>query len=239
MANTKPKPEAEVTPEVTPAVAPDVTELLAQAEAAEAQLRDLAKVASEKMAAAKAAVDDIAKPYRERITAFLAERKELIDAHQLAVKAVEDSISAVLDEAEAAGIPKVLIGMTTRSSRVPSGKTGGSGQRVKLSDIGITGPVRVTAPHRTGEGTIEVDYSVFMEGDEYVASGQRVGSDTVKKGSLSIAASQAGWHNGHDVMYALLAHTGKLGEFPNVHPQSDASTILVDGAPVTVPEATD
>jgi hypothetical protein len=206
-------------PAPAPEPVPSATELLAQAEAANAQLKELAKEASAKMAAAKAAVDDIAKPYRERISAFLADRKALIDAHQVALKAIEDSTSAVFDEAEAAGIPKVLIGMTTKSSRVPSGKTGGAGVTIKLSDIGITGPVRVTAPHRTGEGTIEVDYSVLQEGDEFVATGQRVGTDTVKTGTLSIAASQAGWHNGHDVMYA--------------------PTILVDGAPVDVPEATD
>jgi hypothetical protein len=140
-------------------------------------------------------------------------------------------------------------GTTRKASTTKSGDKG-TRKNLKLSEVGIVGPVTVEAIRRTGDGTdtCQVVYEIAQSGDgSFEVYAKRVddgkgnisdekmsGGFTHTAANLSKVTTSPGWHETADVQYALLSAANRLGEFPSVRPANAASTIHVDG--VVVPE---
>ena len=158
------------------------------------------------------------------------------------------------------GIPAVVLNMdiapapkakTARKSSATGTST--SRKSPKVADLGVVGPVSVTAPHRypvldpsnpttvvyevaaNDEGVLEL----FAKRVDHVVDGVHVinaeavaGGYTHHDTVASKVTSAPGWHSTKDVMFALTAAAGKVGEYPEFGPESSPLDILVDGTPL-------
>lgn len=248
MAKNSPKAveaEAEAQVEETEAQAnPAFADLIAAAQEAKKAADEANALLAAKMKEANDAVSVAAAPLKERMLAeVITPRGKENERHANEMKKLSDKEAAIVEEAKAQGIDRVFLGITP--SKPKGAKTGGSKggkQNVRLSDLEGIENVLVTAPQRTGSHEpVGVFYTIFSEDGTddagntvkvFKARGQREGKDTIREGNLTEAASLAGWHNVKDVAYALLTKVGKRGDYPDVEPTSDPSSILVDGTPV-------
>jgi hypothetical protein len=210
-----------------PVAAPSLSDILAAAKRA-AEKAEAARVA------ASAAIAEAANPFKAR----MAEADEL-------VKKATEIRNQIYAEADAIGIPRSFFGPVSMAKRTSKGGTKSGGKHVKLESLAsLTEPVSVTAPKRTSaDGTpLTVVYSIHAVSvtddagnvaTKYVARGQADGSDTVREGNLTDAASLAGWHQTADVAYALAFKAGVLDQYEGLKPHSPVESILVDGQPIS------
>jgi hypothetical protein len=151
-------------------------------------------------------------------------------------------LEVLYGEAEAQGIPRVLLGAKkakyARQEKVVKGRT-----TIKPEMVGDFEPIFVTAFKRHGDRAKATTILIKCDGGQYYAKkvenvldGFRyVAQDehyTLNSKRLSDVTTQAGWLETKDVAYAILSHLGRLDEFPALAPISDAATIKVNGNPL-------
>ena len=186
----------------------------------------------------------VAAPHDEAIAADKATLEELE-----ATVLKEEGAPAVVFNMDLAPAPKAKAAKST-SAKAAARKA------PKVADLGVIDAVTIQAPHRYPQldptNPTTVMYAVrnveTINGTELVLFGKRIdhmvggahvlnqeaieGGYTHESTRASEVASVPGWHSTKDVMYALAAQAGILGNFPEFGPESEASDILVDGTPL-------
>jgi hypothetical protein len=203
----------------------------------------MAKYNAEKAAAAE--------PHDAAITADMAKLAELEDSY-----ASKLGILPVLLNKDQAPAPAAA-----KASKTTAGKVR---KHPKVSDLGLVGPVTVTAPHRysynkTGlsatciyevkDVTLEdgtVVRELFAKRVDVTKGGVSVIDQTKVEGAYtkhsevaSLVTSAPGWHHTPDVMFALAAASGILGNFPELETESAMSDVLVNGEALATAPATE
>lgn len=232
-------------------------ELRIQAEKAEREAKERARKALEAVIAEPR--EQLAE-LREQLGKVEAERKAAIEAVEAKyrpridgiVQEGEDIIAAVAEETGLT--PEVLATVGVAIRRPKAKRRGGGGRKtVRVGELGEFQPVTVTAPHRRSDG-LGNPCTVVLEGvadssapQGYVVRGKRIdngdpGSYTHESvheddrglhNNLSRVTTTPGWIETRDAAVAILAATGRLGEYPDLRPASDPSEVFVNGEPLT------